>query len=361
MSPPPGRDPGGGSPTGRSPSDGHAAGGHMAGRHMAADAVAGAGAVLRTPPADTPEAGPRDSPAAPATGPRSGPVRLCELRRLEEFRAAEELFAGIWRPPPGSPGPVGMEMIRALSHAGNYVAGAYLGTRLVGASVAFLSAPPGRALHSHITGVAAGRGIGHALKLHQRDWARGQGLDRITWTFDPLVRRNAYFNLSKLGATLVEYHTSFYGTMHDAINTGDDSDRVLALWRIGPGSPGPAAPDAGSGPLGRAPEPLLVADGSGRPRTTSTDAPTVLVELPSDIEALRRTDPAAATAWRLAVREALGGLLAAGARVSGFHGRSGYLIDRTPAHAPGRAPEAPVRHPGHPPVPDTNSQESGNR
>ncbi|MFJ7417150.1 hypothetical protein ACIQXD_00840 [Streptomyces uncialis] len=232
MSPSPGRDPGGGTPTGRSASDGHAAGGHTAGRHMAADAVAGAGALLRSPPADAPEAGPRDSPAAPVTGPRSGPVRLCELRRPEEFRAAEELFAGIWRPPPGSPGPVGVQMIRALSHAGNYVAGAYLGARLVGASVAFLSAPPGRAPHSHVTGG---------------------------------TRRSGH-----------------------------------------------------------------------RPRPQ-------------------------ATAWRLAVRAALGGLLAAGARVSGFHGRSGCLIDRTPARAPGRAPEAPVRHPGHPPVPDTNSQESRNR
>ncbi|MEU0686423.1 GNAT family N-acetyltransferase [Streptomyces uncialis] len=364
MSPSPGRDPGGGSPTGRSPSDGRAADGRTA-----ADAVTGTGAVFRSPSAVAPTTGPHTGLAAPVTGPRSDAVRLCELRLLEEFRAAEELFADIWRPPPGSPGPVGMEMIRALSHAGNYVAGAYLGARLVGASVGFLSAPPGRALHSHITGVRAGRGIGHALKLHQRDWARDQGLDRITWTFDPLVRRNAYFNLSKLGATLVEYHTSFYGTMHDAINTGDDSDRVVALWRIGPGSPGPAGPDAGSGRLGEAPEPLLVADGSGRPRTLATDASTVLVELPSDIEALRRTDPAAATAWRLAVREVLGGLLAGGARVSGFHARSGYLVDRTPgrtpgrtpARAPGRTPEASVAHPGHPPLPETNSKESGNR
>lgn len=368
MSPSPDRDPGGHSAAVRSPSDGRAAGGHTA-----TDAVTvagtGTGSAFRTPSADAPGAGPHSGLAAPVTGPPSGPVRLCELRRLEEFRAVEELFADIWRPPPGSPGPVSTELIRALSHAGNYVAGAYLGARLVGASVGFLSAPPGHALHSHITGVRAGRGIGHALKLHQRDWARAQGLDRITWTFDPLVRRNAYFNLSKLGATLVEYHPGFYGTMHDAINTGDDSDRVLALWRIGPGSPGPAGPDAGSGRLGEAPEPLLVADGSGRPRTLATDAPTVVVELPSDIEALRRADPAAATAWRLAVREVLGGLLSDGAQVSGFHGRSGYLVDRTPgrtpgrtlARAPGRTPEAAMRHAGQPPVPDTNSQESGNR
>ncbi len=52
--------------------------------------------------------------------------------------------------------------------------------------------------------------------------------------------------------------------------------------------------------------------------------------MPPDIEALRRTDPGAAKAWRLAMREVLGGLLAEGARVTGFHERTSYVVTREP-------------------------------
>ncbi|MFD1502845.1 GNAT family N-acetyltransferase, partial [Streptosporangium lutulentum] len=83
---------------------------------------------------------------------------LRELHLIEEFEDVFRLFDDIWRPDPGS-APVTVEMMRALSHAGNYVAGAYDGDRLVGASVAFLGAPPGQVLHSHVTGASIGRGI----------------------------------------------------------------------------------------------------------------------------------------------------------------------------------------------------------
>ena len=57
-------------------------------------------------------------------------------------------------------------------------------------------------------------------------------LNRVTWTFDPLVRRNAYFNLVKLGATAVAFHRDFYGSMHDTVNAGDLSDRILIEWNL---------------------------------------------------------------------------------------------------------------------------------
>ncbi|MER8047697.1 GNAT family N-acetyltransferase [Streptomyces sp. NPDC094032] len=279
----------------------------------------------------------------PAAGPIPGELTVREVHRVEELGDIDRLFGRIWQYPPGE-GPIGVELMRALSHAGNYVAGAYRGTRLVGASVGFLSAPPGLALHSHVTGADQGRGIGFALKQHQRDWALARGLDRITWTFDPLVRRNAYFNLTKLGATLEEYHSGFYGRMRDAINGGDDSDRVLARWDLhaphvsaaasGVRTTGPGVSRHGVSGHGvavaEAPVSVLAEGRDGRPLLLSTDSSTVLVELPPDIEALRRTDPAAATSWRLAVREVLGGLLADGARVTGLHGRTGYVVDRAP-------------------------------
>ncbi|MGW4031803.1 GNAT family N-acetyltransferase [Streptomyces sp. NPDC004838] len=288
-----------------------------------------------------------------------------EVHRLEEFRDMERLFERVWQYAPGE-GPIAVELMRALSHAGNYVAGAYRGPELVGASVAFLAAPPGRALHSHVTGAGKGQGIGFALKQHQRDWALARGLDRITWTFDPLVRRNAYFNLTKLGATLEEYHPGFYGTMRDAINGGDDSDRVLARWDLNAprviaaatAPPRTTPPgDTTDAPTGHAiaaeaPDPVLAEGPDGRPLLLPADAPTVLVQLPTDIETLRRTDPAAATSWRLAVREVLGGLLADGARVTGFHGRTGFVVDRLPSH-PQPATFSPPEH--------TPTMESQNR
>ncbi|MFJ9344631.1 GNAT family N-acetyltransferase [Streptomyces sp. NPDC101733] len=257
-------------------------------------------------------------------------LELRELHTISDFEDIHRLYADIWRTDAGS-APVSVEMMRALSHAGNYVAGAYESGTIVGASVAFLAAPAGTTLHSHITGTAMGRGIGLALKLHQRQWALARGLTRITWTYDPLVRRNAHFNLAKLGARPEEYLPSFYGPMDDAINGGDETDRVLAAWDLTTSPPTatqtpepvPSTVVAGSS--------YAIRDHEGRPRAGSADTETVLIDVPEDIEALRRKDPAAARAWRLAVRDTLGALLADGGRVIGFHNRSSYVVTRTPA------------------------------
>lgn len=251
----------------------------------------------------------------------NGPT-IRELHAMDDFEAVSLLYADIWGSEPGH-SPLSAEAMRALSHAGNYVAGAYEEGRLVGASVAFFGVPIGASLHSHITGAVMGRGVGLALKKHQRQWALARRLTRITWTYDPLIRRNAYFNLVKLGARPEEYLTSFYGAMDDAINGGDESDRVLAAWDL----TAPAPPDAIELPVGAA---HALRDHEGRPETGPTDADTVLIDLPDDIEALRHTDPGAARAWRLAVRHTLGGLLAEGAHVVGFHERRRYVVRRTP-------------------------------
>ena len=68
------------------------------------------------------------------------------------------------------------------------------------------------------------------MKLHQQQWALDRGIEWIVWTFDPLVQRNAWFNIAILGAEVHEYLPYFYGTMTDAINAGDDSDRLLMAW-----------------------------------------------------------------------------------------------------------------------------------
>src|SRR3954466_10283585 len=151
-----------------------------------------------------------------------------------ETRQAVEVLAQIWSA--DSIQPLTPELAWALLHAGNYVAVARADGQVVGAAAAFRGYDEdGTHLHSHIAGVLPayqGSSIGFALKQHQRQWSLGQGIGRITWTFDPLVARNAYFNVVKLGATIAKYYENFYGPLADDINAGDDSDRCLASWRL---------------------------------------------------------------------------------------------------------------------------------
>ena len=160
-------------------------------------------------------------------------VTVREISDLTELTEVVVLYAGIWGRDANPP--ITLELLRAFTKAGNYVGGAFSGGRLTGACVGFFHAPSDDALHSHIAGVsrdALDRHIGFALKLHQRAWAMLHGVSEIAWTFDPLVSRNAYFNLAKLAARPVEYLPNFYGAMPDAINGLDDSDRLLISWRL---------------------------------------------------------------------------------------------------------------------------------
>lgn len=256
-------------------------------------------------------------------------VTVRPLDTLDGVRSAEALFAEVWRSP-GKP-PLSTEVMRAVEHAGGYVVGAYDGDRMIAASSAFLAlSDDGRCvLHSHISGVLAeaqGRRIGWALKQHQRAWCLERGISTITWTFDPLVRRNAWFNLAKLGAVAVEYLVDFYGPMSDGLNAGEPTDRLFTRWDL----LSPAVQDAAEGrPLAADPADgqLLLGERDGRPvvLAAAETGRTSLVRLPADIEALRVDDPAAAREWRLAVREVLAPLVEAGGRVTGVT-RDGSLV-----------------------------------
>ncbi|GAA2212006.1 hypothetical protein GCM10009850_074680 [Nonomuraea monospora] len=235
------------------------------------------------------------------------------------------MFERIWEFEPDGR-PLSPGLMRALTHAGNYVSGAFDGDLMVGASVGFFGRDS--TLHSNTTGATAGRGIGFELKLHQRLWALERGISRITWTYDPLVRRNAHFNLAKLGARPTEYLPDFYGVMPDAINQGDESDRVLAVWPLT--DPRVEAAVRRVPYLPAVPEDAVVGlgDDGERPVEGRTDGRVVLVAVPEDIERLRGADAGAAKAWRHAVRDVLGGLMAEGATVTGFHRRTYYVMER---------------------------------
>jgi predicted GNAT superfamily acetyltransferase len=236
----------------------------------------------------------------------SPPITVRSISTRSDLDEHGELMQRVW----GTSTPlVNVELLTAISHSGGYVAAAFAHDRMVGASVGFLADHHGEpALHSHVTGVVDSMrhaGIGRAIKLHQRAWAAERRLRWITWTFDPLVRRNAWFNIAVLGADVDAYLPSFYGEMTDAINAGDDSDRLLMAWDVT--VPVPSHPREG---------------------TDVTDP--ILVPTPADVVELRRSDPRAVAVWRSETREALIGALAAGGRVAGFTRDGAYVIGSTP-------------------------------
>jgi predicted GNAT superfamily acetyltransferase len=176
-------------------------------------------------------------------------------------------------------------------------------------------------------------GVGFALKLHQRWWALNHGLERVEWTFDPLVRRNSYFNLVKLGAQIVDYHVNFYGDMADGINSGDESDRVVVSWDLA----SQRVSDAAAGGL---PEPdfeqwrdagarvALDYDENHRPLPSDSHAPLLLCHIPEDVVELRKRDPEVALDWRRALRGTFGHALQNGHKAKVITRSGWYLLEQ---------------------------------
>ncbi|MCB1014539.1 MAG: GNAT family N-acetyltransferase, partial [Acidimicrobiales bacterium] len=233
------------------------------------------------------------------------------LESAEECHAVAELYGEIWATPNGEQ-PFPGEVLVALADSGNYAVGAFAGGgatghgALVGGAAGWLGTDVSgaRFLHSHVAGVRPGRqgrGIGSALKQHQRDWARGAGLAEVRWTFDPLIRRNAWFNLTRLGAVGVRYVEDFYGVLDDAVNAGDQTDRLVVHWAVD------GEPTAETGPPAGGAYPVLDTDRDGGPVLLDGEPPDgdLALWLPEDIEALRRTDADVARRWRAAQRAVL--------------------------------------------------------
>lgn len=254
-----------------------------------------------------------DAAVAAARAASAAGVSIRELPGVSEQAAAIRLLTDIWKRTPENP-PVPPELLRAMSKAGNYIAGAYDGDVLIGVAIAFHMNPERHALHSHIAGISpahVGRSVGFALKQHQRAWALAQGIDTIEWTYDPLVARNAYFNIAKLGAQAEEYLANFYGEIADGVNNDDETDRILVVWHL------------------RSPQAIACA--AGVPLDADSGQDEVRVAVPTDVEKLRLVDRAAAQQWRRRVRDQLTELLDAGGQIIGFDrtgadSTSSYLV-----------------------------------
>lgn len=222
-------------------------------------------------------------------------LRISQVSRIDEMEAVSAFLCKVWA---GGPEVVPFDLGIAVLHVGAYCSAAYDGNEMVAASFGFRGVFKGKdILHSHVTG-SFQPGAGYQLKQHQFNWAKQQGLSGITWSFDPLVRRNCVFNFDKLGATAVEYLPNFYGTMTDEINAGDDSDRLFVYWDL-----------------------------ETEPKESSNSPNAITVEIPEDIEALRKTDLAAAKVWRARTRETLEPLMAKGWTIKAMQDRTHLLIE----------------------------------
>jgi predicted GNAT superfamily acetyltransferase len=186
---------------------------------------------------------------------------------------------------------------------------------------------------------ARGKHLGEKLKQYQRDLVRGLGVETMFWTFDPLVARNAHFNLNRLGARIAEYVPNFYGSntgsiLHGALPT----DRFVAEWAIE--SAGGGRPDATAQrrerPAPDAARTAVVENGRVRVVEPLPDAARVLVPIPHDIEAALGASQEAALAWRLATRAAIMHYFALGYQVTAFHRATerelpAYELTRSPS------------------------------
>ncbi len=166
------------------------------------------------------------------------------------------------------------EVMTALAHSGNVPLGAYDGDRLVGFVLGWAGVDEaGLHVHSHMLAALPERrhrGVGYALKLGQRAQALDQDIHVARWTFDPLVARNAWFNLGKLGAVADRFGRAFYGEMTDEINRGDRTDRLVVRWELDPEPGASVHRPKGSRPCSRpraipiAPVPVQGVDAGGR-------------------------------------------------------------------------------------------------
>jgi predicted GNAT superfamily acetyltransferase len=277
------------------------------------------------------------------------------LRALEdptEIQEVEDLQAIVW---PGDERTiVPANLMRACVHHGGVLIGAYQpedetgqapGSPLLGFVFSFpgtYSTPDGPRLqhHSHMLAVHPDyrdQGIGFALKRAQWQMVRNQGIDLITWTFDPLVSRNAYLNLSLLGAVSNSYLVNFYGEMRDGLNAGLPSDRFMVDWWVNttrvdrrvsksPRSALDLAHYLASGAEVLNPTCL---DERGLPLPSAfhelpgsfdaSDPPAfALVEILADYQELRGLDPELALEWRLQIRPYFQELFALGYLATDF-------------------------------------------
>ena len=230
-------------------------------------------------------------------------IQVRRLETLTDQTLGRQIFDQTWALDSGTE--ITPNLLQAMVHSGAYLSGAFIDEKCVGAAFAFPATTEGLHLHSHMTAVLVkyrDKGIGYSLKIDQWQWAKKNNYKEITWTFDPLVARNAKLNLIKLGVNISAYYPNFYGDMPDALNAGDESDRVMASWKV-----------AGDQPVAKS-------------VITNPDKADTLIKIPEDIVTIRSEDISENLKWRHKVREEFMRAFEKGGKVVGFSANNEYVV-----------------------------------
>jgi len=230
-------------------------------------------------------------------------IRVIELKSFSQKSSGRDLFDNIWKIRNGTE--ITSNLLEAMVHGGAYLSGAFIGKQIIGAAFAFPATNNGLHLHSHMTAVIPefrDKGVGYALKIDQWNWAKKNNYSNLSWTFDPLVRRNAKLNIVKLGVDISAYYPNFYGDMPDALNAGDESDRLMVSWRTDLVAPIP------------------------RELITNPEPDDVLIEIPEDIVAIRSKNQSESMKWRRQVREQFLAIFERNGKVVGLSTNSEYVV-----------------------------------
>jgi chorismate synthase len=280
------------------------------------------------------------APARPTPAEGLPPLEIRQLRTREEFLACVELQAATWGADFREVVPA--TLLKITQRIGGVTAGAFApdGT-LLGFVFGMTGVEHGRLVHwSDMLAVRDGmrnRGIGRRLKEFQRDLLRDAGVTRMYWTYDPLVARNAHFNVNRLGARATEYVPDMYGDdTGSSLHRGLGTDRLIVTWPLDArrGAPAPPLPELS---FGEAPllNPGMAAGRSDEPARGATDHPAMVrIEIPPDIFRIQSESAACAVEWRVSTRTAFQWALANGYGVERFvldapASRTFYLLART--------------------------------
>jgi predicted GNAT superfamily acetyltransferase len=226
-----------------------------------------------------------------------------ELESLQDQDSGRKIFDLTWAMYAGTE--ITPNLLQAMVHSGSYLSGAFIDNRIVGAAFAFPATNSGLHLHSHMTAVLDAyrdKGVGYALKIDQWNWAKKHKYSHLSWTFDPLVRRNAKLNIVKLGVDISTYYPNFYGEMPDALNAGDESDRLMVSWSTDIDEP------------------------KARQLIAYPKPDDILIEIPEDIVAIRSKDQSESMKWRKQVREQFLAAFERNGKVVGFSTNNEYVV-----------------------------------
>lgn len=270
------------------------------------------------------------------------------LSSRAEFEIAEGVQASAWGV--GDRGVTPKEVLIAIHDNGGLVLGAFDRNSMVGYAL-MMPGYNGKEvyMYSHQTGVRKeyqSKGVGYLLKRKQREVALKRGFKMIAWTFDPMIGRNAHFNMKKLGIVARNYMVDYYGPMNDSINWGLPTDRVLCEWFLETSTQRRIR--ASTKKVTR--ETFRVIDRTGaEPYPKCKDwridlsVDKALLDIPRDIVALKKKDLDEGKRWREATRDAFQRYFGAGFTAVALIEEKGelrYLLSKP------ELPENPFGH-GH--------------